>query len=154
MTATALWAAVVVAYESKGLITLTNIRDRSASAIDTTVGESAAQQVIDLFPLFVQADYDAADARHVAVGMRATIAELWERGGSAAKIAKIEGEEVYGDNGLMEKLRQTSSRARPEPDTNSGVTQSVEQIDGQNVQGWSDLGSQARGTMPSRVPAE
>ena len=66
MTASALWTAVVASYDSATLISLTNINAPEATAIVTATGESAAQEVIDLWPLYAQESYDASDASHVA----------------------------------------------------------------------------------------
>lgn len=158
MTATALWSAVLAAYETEGLVTLTNVRDPSAVSVDDTVGESAAQQFIDLFPMFAGRDYDAADAQHVAVGMRGTIAILFERGGTSQEIAEIEWKEVFGAEGLLSRLRFTEGgRGRQGPSSNSGVRQRRESTSlGQRVRGWSDPDSLPRGRsyLPRRTIAE
>lgn len=149
--ATALWAAVATSYEEQGLITLTNIRDRSATAIDTTSGEDAAQGVIDLWPIYAQADYDAANAAHVEVGKRAVIAMLWQRGGVANTVAKVEWDEVFGDSGLIGRLRKTTSRAHASPITNSGTTTSSELLpNGQPILGWSDRRNLPVGFLSNR----
>jgi len=157
MTATTLWASVVSNYESEGLINLTNPRDNSATSVDTTYGESAAQEVIDLFPLYGQVDYDASSSQHVAVGRRATIAVLYERGGTASSIAEVEWNEVFGDDGLLTKLKRTSARGRQGPSSNSGVQQKSELTsNGRKVRGWSDPASLPGGRryMPRRTIAE
>ena len=102
--ATDLWAAVVVSYDSDGLISLTNLNDRSATTIATAVGEDAALGVLNLWPAYAQEEYDASDSLHVEVGKRATIAMLWERGGSSATIAKVEWDEVFSADGLISKV--------------------------------------------------
>ena len=155
MTATALWAAVVVSYEANGLISLTNIRDRSASTIDTTAGEDAAQAVINLWPVYAQEDYDAADATHVEVAKRATIAVLWQRGGSAQTIAKVEWDEVFSPDGLISRVRRTGPRGRNSPASNSGVSQKSElTASGRPVRGWADKESLPGGILPGRRSAE
>jgi len=154
--ASTLWDAVVDSYDGDGLISLSNIRDRSQKRIDTVSGESAAQAVITLFPSHAQVVYDSSDALHVEIAKRGTIAMLWERGGSAASIAQIEWDKVFADDGLVGKLKRTGPRGRQGPSTNSGVTQSVETVGGRNVQGWSDPGSLpgGRNYLPSRTLAE
>lgn len=153
MTAAALWTDVKANYETEGLVTLTNPRDNNATSIDDTYGQSAAQEVIDFFPLYAQTDYDASDSQHVAVGRRGVIAVLYERGGAASTIAKVEWDEVFGDGGLMERLKRTEPRARQAPSTNSGVRQKSELADGRSVRGWSDPASLpgGRSYMPRRV---
>ena len=42
MTATALWAAVVADYDTDGLVSLTNIRDRSATTIE--IGRASCRE--------------------------------------------------------------------------------------------------------------
>jgi len=154
---TDLWASVVANYESEGIVNLTNPRDNNATTVATTYGESAAQEVIDLFPLYGQVDYDELDSQHVAVGRRATIAVLYSRGGTASTIAEVEWKEVFGDEGIMSKLKRTSARARQGPSSNSGVSQRSELTsDGQKVRGWSDPDALPGGRryMPRRVIAE
>ena len=150
MTAVALWAAVVASYDEDGLIALTNIRDRSAVTINTAVGQNAAQGVIDLWPAYAQTPYDAANALHVEVAKRAAIALLWARGGSSASIAKVEWDEVFSGDGLIAKVRQTGSRGRTRPSSNSGVQQKDEATNGRLVRGWSDPDSLPINYLPLR----
>jgi len=151
MTAAALWAAVVVSYDSDGLITLSNIRDRSATSIDTTAGEDAAQGVINLWDMYAQEAYDASDATHVEVAKEGVIALLWRRGGSSSSIEQIKYDTVFSDTGLISKVKRTGPRGRAGPSTNSGVSQRAETTtDGQRVRGWSDRESIPEGILPSR----
>jgi len=155
--ATDLWASVVANYESEGLVNLTNPRDNSATTVGTAYGESAAQEVVDLFPLYGQVVYDAASSQHLAVGRRAVIAVLFERGGTASSIAEVEWKEVFGDDGLLTKLKRTSARARQGPNSNSGVQQRSELTStGQKVRGWSDPDALPGGRryMSRRIIAE
>ena len=151
--AEALWAAVEVSYDADGLITLTNIRDRSATAIDETAGEDAAQGVIDLWPVYAQAAYDATNATHVEIAKRATVAMLWQRGGSSTNIAKVEWDEVWGDNGLVGRLRKSEARAHASPSSNSGTVRSTELLsNGQQTMPWSDPASYPIGLRSTRRP--
>lgn len=150
---TALWSAVVASYDEDGLVTLTNIRDRSATTVNTTVGQSAAQAVVDLWPAYAQTTFDLDDPLHMEVGKRATIAVLWSRGGTAAAIAKIEWDEVFSDTGMVARVKATGARGRQGPSTNSGVSTSSETIRGQAVMGWSDRGSIPNGILPERRTA-
>lgn len=151
-----LWAAVVASYDSAGLVTLTNIRDRSATTVDTTVGTDAALGVINFWPAFAEVAYDASDALHVEVAKMGVIALLWRRGGSATQIAKIEWDEVFSPEGLIAQVRKTNPRSHRGPSSNSGVTQKAETTSsGENVRGWSDPDAlpQGRAYMPRRVNA-
>jgi hypothetical protein len=155
--ATDLWDSVVANYESEGLINLTNPRDNNALAVDGTYGGTAAQEVIDLFPLYGQVVYDAANAQHVAVGRRAVLAILYERGGTSSATASTEWAEVFGDDGLLSKLKRTSVRGRSSPSSNSGVSQRSELTsDGRRVRGWSDADSLPLGRrfLPRRTIVE
>lgn len=146
-----LWTSVVAAYDSGGLISLTNIRDRSATAVNTTTGQNAAQEVIDLWPAFAQVAYDDTDALHVAVARQGVIAVLWRRGGSASTIEQVKWDEVFGDDGLLAKVRRTGARGRVSPLTNSGLSSSPDQTsDGRTVRPWSDPDSFPTGTLPLR----
>ena len=145
MTAAALWAAVKVDYDTDGLVTLTNIRNRAATTINDTVGEAAAQAVINLWPAYAQTAYDAANLLHVEVGEMAVIAVLWRRGGSSSTIEQVKWDEVFGDDGMLAKIRRTGPRGRMAPASNSGVEQAPEQdAAGGPVRGWSD-----RESMPT-----
>lgn len=149
--ATELWASVEAAYDVAGLVALTNIRDRSATTVNDTAGTSAAQEVIDLWPVYAQAAYDSTDATNVAIGRQAVIAVLWRRGGAATTIEQVKWDEVFGDEGMVTKLRRTNSRARLSPATNSAVQPSPESTtDGRNVRGWADKDAMPLGILPSR----
>jgi len=151
---TDLWAAVVADYDNDGLITLTNIRDRSVNAIDTAVGEAAAQAVINLWPAFAQVDYDAADALHVEAAELWVIAMLWRRGGSASSIAKVEWDEAIT---TVEKVKTTDPRSHRVGKSNSGTATSSERTsDGERTYGWSDPASLPGGRRygPRVVPRE
>lgn len=157
MTAVALWTSVLANYEQEGLVTLTNPRNNGATAVNTSYGESAAQEVIDLFPIYGQVVYDATNSQHVTVGRRAVIAVLYARGGTASTIAEVEWKEVFGDEGLIVRLKRTTARARQGPASNSGVRQRSELTsDGQRVRDWSGPDSLpgGRNYMPRRVIAE
>lgn len=148
-----LWDAVVVTYDEDGLIALTNVRDRSATTANASAGLSAAQGVIDIWPAYAQVEYDPTNALHVEVAKRAAIAMLWSRGGSSSTIAKVEWDEVFGEGGLLEKIRRTGARGRQGPVTNSGVQSSSELSSGQAVRGWSDRESIPSQILPSRRTA-
>lgn len=140
MSASALWTAVKARYDLDGLVPLTNIRDRSATAVDDTVGEQAAQDTIDSWPLYVQEPYDASNSQHVLVAVQGVIAVLWERGGSSTSIAEVKWDAVFvGPDSLAGRLKNVGPRGRMKPNTNSGVRQSRETLpDGSRVRPWSD----------------
>lgn len=144
-------------YEQEGLVNLTNPRDNNATAVDTAYGHSAAQEVIDLFPIYAQVTFDVDNSQHVTVARRAVIAVLYARGGTAATITEVVWKDVFGEDGLMDRLKRTSARARPAPVSNSGVRQRSELTsDGQRSRGWSDPDALpgGRSYMPRRVIAE
>lgn len=148
--ATDLWAAVVVSYDNSGLVTLTNIRDRSQTAITTAVGEDAALGVLNLWPAFAQVDYDATDNLHIEVAKLGTIAILWRRGGSATTIEQVKWDEVFSPDGLISKVKRTGPRGRQGPKTNSNLTQpsGLTSAGGRKLP-WSHEASMPLGIMPS-----
>lgn len=152
MTATALWASVVAAYESSGLVRLTNIRDRSATTVDTTVGESAAQEVIDLWPIYAEEVFDATNTTAMAIARHGVIAVLWRRGGSSQEIAKVEWDYVFGSSGMVESYKMGQHRARSRPSSNSGVRQAQEG-QGRRIRGWSDRASLPPHYLPRDIVA-
>lgn len=141
MTASALWTAVKASYESTGLVTLTNIRDRAATTIDDTAGEDAAQEVIDLWPIYAQEDYDASDTAHVAVAKQGVIAVLWRRGGTATNVAQVKWDEVFSPEGLIARVKRTGARGRQGPSSNATSDA---------YRGWSDRDSLPSGILPNR----
>ncbi len=149
-----LWTAVKADYDPDGLITLTNIRDRSVTAIDDANGTAAAQAVIDLWPIFAQAEYDPTDNADLQVAEMGVIAMLWRRGGASSVIEQVKWDEVFGSSGLLLKLRDTRARARIVPQSNSGVSQAPERdAGGHNVRGWSDRESLPVGVLSNRISA-
>lgn len=146
-----IWTAVKARYDNSGLISLTNIRSRSASEVDDDVGTEAANGVLNLWPRFAQVAFDVTDGAHIEVAVRGTIANLWERGGSSAAIAKVEWDEVFSDTGLIGRLRRTGARGRQGPSSNSGVTQSSELTStGKRTLPWSDRKALPPGSMLPR----
>lgn len=132
------WTAVVARYDSASLVSLTNINDRNPTSINTTAGTEAANGTLNLWPAYAQVDFDVSDGLHMEVAVRGTIAMLFERGGSASAIAKVEWDEVFSNEGLIARVRRTGPRARQGPSTNSGVTTTAENVGGRNKKGWSD----------------
>jgi hypothetical protein len=145
-----LWAAVVGSYDADILTQLTNVRDPSATASNTARGESAAEAVIALWPVWAQTDYDASNATHVEIGKRGVIAMLCARGGVAPEAARVEWGEVFGPSGMLARLQATGPRGRMSPSTNSQLEPSQETRFGSPVLPWSDPRSFARGVLPSR----
>jgi len=146
--ATDLWDAVVASYDEDGLVALTNIRKADESTIDDTVGENAAQGVLNLWPAYAQVAYDGTDGLHVEVAKRGVIAMLQSRGGVSVEIAKIEWDEVFGDNGTISKVRKTGPRGHQGPATNSGVQTVAEDRHGP-VMGWGDRAALPNGILPN-----
>lgn len=150
--ATDLWATVKSYYDSEGLIPLTNIRERGLITIDDTVGTTAAQSVLNLWPAYAQVAYDSADALHAEVASFGVIALLWRRGGTSSTIEQVKWDEVFGDGGLIEKVRRTDPRGHRGPRSSSGVTASAENKNG-NIRGWSDPDSLPITLLPKTVRA-
>lgn len=144
-----LWNEVVGNYDANGLLTLTNVRTRSALMINDPVGRNAARAVIDLWPLYAQAPYDPNNGAHVEAARQAVIAQLWRRGGSASEIEQVKWDEVWAPGGIVERVRLTDPRAHARPSSNSGTTSSSELINGRRRLGWSDPASLAPGTLPT-----
>ncbi|MEY4534767.1 MAG: hypothetical protein RLZZ246_1085, partial [Planctomycetota bacterium] len=154
MSAANLWTAVKADYDSAGLVTLTNIRDRSATTINDSVGTAAAQSVIDLWPIYAQVPYDAANATHVEVAEFGVIAVLWRRGGSSSTIEQVKWDEVFGGEGMISRVRRTGPRGHARPVSNSGVQQAPETgPDGGQVRGWADRESLPVGFLSTRTDA-
>lgn len=150
MTATLLWASVVAAYPTSDLVSLTNPRNTQGTGVDTAWGEAAAQETIDLFPVYAQVAFDANDPQHMAVGRHATIAVLYSRGGTAQSGARMKWEDVFSDSGLLGRLRKTSARGHASPQTNSQVQTASEAQGGAPVKPWAGRESLPGGLLPNR----
>tara|TARA_R100001510_G_C7605048_1_gene170497 strand:+ start:534 stop:998 length:465 start_codon:yes stop_codon:yes gene_type:complete len=121
VTAAALWTTCKSNYDTQGLVELTNIRDRTATTIDDTVGEAAAQAVINLWPIYTQVDYDSTSALHVEIAMQGVISLLYRRGGASTQIEQVRWESVWDDEGLMGRLRKTNVRGRKPPKISGNI---------------------------------
>jgi len=148
-----LWTEVKTAYAIKGLVPLTNIYDTSDESVDDTVGTAAARQAIALFPAYAETAFDITDELHIAVGVRAVIAVLWERGGTSPTIAKEEFTAVFGSEGLIGRVKKTGPRGHKAPKTNSNLTQPTGLTSaGQRKIPWSSpesLPLSGRGILPN-----
>lgn len=149
--ATDLWTAVVARYPDSALVQLTNLGDRTTATVDTARGQLAAQAVINLWPLYAQAAYDETDAEQVEVATFGVIAVLQRRGGAARELANIRWGEVFGDDGLIAKFRETNARGRPSPMSNADILTSGDRDAGEPQRyGWSDRRSLPPGFLPRR----
>ena len=94
------------------------------------------------------------DDRRARVGL-GVIAMLWRRGGTASAIENVKWETVFGDDGLIAKIRKTKPRARIVPTSNSGTQQSSElNSDGSKIYGWSDPAGLPAGFLSQPKAAE
>jgi hypothetical protein len=148
-----LWQATIGGYDEQGLVELTNVRTPSAITTNDAVGVSAAQHVIDLWLMHAQVAFDILSSAHVAAGMQAVIAVLWRRGGSSTQIEQVKWDTVFGDDGLLGKVRKTGPRAHALPAI-SGNTKSKREgtLSGQPIQPWADPGSLPVNFPPMAVP--
>lgn len=142
-----LWDYVESIYDADGLISLTNIRDRAAVTADATVGTAAALSVIRLWPAYAQVAYDGTDGLHLEVAAAGVIAMLWRRGGAATSIEQVKWDTVFGDDGMVSKVKRTDPRGRPGPSSNSGTISSSESG---TQYGWSDRASLPPGYLPGK----
>lgn len=148
-----LWAAVKTRYAAGILISLTN-PGSGATTIDDTRGTNAATAVIALWPAHAQVDFDVDDATHLEVGVRGVVAQLREWGGTSSGAAEADWEEVFGNGGLIEKVRNTGPRAHAGPVSNSGVQPAPETQGGRRVRPWSGRESLPDGILPNRRTAD
>lgn len=149
MTAATLWAEVVTRYDASALVTLTNRTDRSATTVNTSVGEAAAQAVLNYWPVYAQAVFDDTDGTEVEVAVAGVIAVLWRWGGTATGSARVKWDEVFAEGGMIERVRRTGARSRQGPTSNSGVVSSREAVNGRPVLGWADKANLPHGILPS-----
>lgn len=144
--AEALWSYVVTIYDNDGLLSLTNIRNNAAIEVNDATGLAAATSVINLWPAYSQVEFDVANGIHLEVAAMGVIAVLWRRGGASSEIEQVKWDTVFGDNGLIEKVRRTSARGRTGPRSNSRTITSTTTT---RYYGWSDPASLPPGYLPS-----
>jgi len=113
-----LWTAVKASYDEAGLVTMTR-RSNSATTIDDDIGEDAASSVLALWPMFAQIPYDGTVPAHVEIAKQGVIAILWRRGGASTTIEQVKWDTVFGDSGLIAKVRDVVARGRTAPVTDS-----------------------------------
>lgn len=108
---------------SQQLIELTNPRDTTASAIDSTVLAQAASSIEAYFGRDAEESYDSTVAIHVEVCVNGVIAllRLWADG-------LYEGTQDFWDSFRAEcgRVRAVRSRARIEPSTTSLTNHSTD----------------------------
>jgi hypothetical protein len=148
--ATDLWSAVVVSYDDQTLQELTNINNVSATTVNTTAGQDAAQSVLNWWEIHSQIAYDGTNLTHVEVAKEGVIAVLYKRGGTSSTIEEVKWDDVFGADGLISKVKNTGPRGRQGPVSNSGVRTSPETVDGSQVKGWSDRDSSGADFMTAR----
>lgn len=153
--ATDLFEAVKLVYDVDGLVTLTNIRDRSKTTITESVGDAAAQSVIDLWPAYAEVAYQASNALHEEAAILGVIAILWRRGGTSSEIEQVKWDEVFGTDGVISRIRRTGPRGRRGPSTNSNLTQATGlTTSGRKFRPWADDESLPLNFLPNRRTAD
>lgn len=138
-----LFEALKLAYDKDGLVTLTNIRDRTKTVIDEIYGDATAQSVIDLWPAYVQIDYDETNALHVEVAMEMLVALFQKRGGYATTISEITWDQAIA---MLDRVKKTGPRGREGPQSNAPDLSAS----GSELAPWSDESSFAEGIYPTR----
>lgn len=149
-----LWTAVKAAYVTEALLPITNIHDETATSINDTVGTEAARQLIGIWPSYAEVTFAIANEAHLMVAIEGTVAILQRRGGTSSATAKRQWDDVFGEGGMLVRLKLTSPRGHLGPSSNSGVTQKAETVNGQRVRPWSDPVSLPGGgqfLLPRRV---
>ena len=132
---TALAEAVTLRYPEQVLKELTNVRDPSATSVDSQRLEQAVTSVQVYFSTYAQESYDSTVGIHVEVGVRGVIALLQSWGGSAQGVSKIRWDAWLEE---VKAVRDTRARARIEPATTSELTPSDEVDGGQEVRPFAD----------------
>jgi len=143
-----LWTAVKAAYDASFLLPITSVNDRTATSIGSaqnTVGTAAAEQLIGLWPHYTEVAFSVTDTGHLAVAIRGTVAILLERASVGSEQAAKEWQEVFGDSGMMRRIKVTGPRGHPTPKSNAPDKTSA----GAVKRGWSDTLSLPIGTLPS-----
>lgn len=145
MTAAALWSSVVANYDNQTLVELTNQSATGETAINNARGESAAQEVIDLWPSYAQEVFDVTNAAALPAARHGVIAVLWMRGGSAQEVGRVEWDRVFGSGGMVEAYLEGEARARVVPKSTT-PRDSLRR----KVEPWSSRQSLPHGLLPNQ----
>lgn len=128
------------------LVQLTNPRDGHApTSVGTAKLTRACSRVTYWFAIYAGAEYDSSQPIHVDIAVDGVVALLRKWGGSSKGWAQTTWDQFKE---ACAELAEVSTRARPEPATNSELTPSDENPSGTTVRPWSDP-SRFRGILPS-----
>lgn len=117
----ALWDDVKARYPSPALIALTHPKDPTATSIDDTFGELAADDTEADLEIYCGVEYDGLDARHKAVACQGVILKLMQRSG---QFKYTELEEKW--EARLKALGKVTGNNRVIPATNSTMTPTVD----------------------------
>lgn len=143
-----LWTAVRARYSDQELRPLTNVRQPNATVVDDAAGTAAALTTIRMFGIYAETDYDEANPIHLEVATFGVIAILFQRGGVAPNVAEIEFGEVFGPDGMIQRIRRTDPRAHGLASKSGNARRSPESRDGRAVMPWSDRERIPEGIVP------
>lgn len=118
-----LWTEVVARYSTEKLRALTNPDNRSATSVNTTVGDLAVEDTMADFLTHAEIAFDETDARHIAAGVRGVIAHLMSYGAANSEGADAALRRFHD---RLEKIRNTGPRGRLSPATQSELEPSDE----------------------------
>lgn len=146
MSAPLVWTETKAAKDPNVLRALTRPRDTSATMIDDAVGERAAADALAFWEMHAQTPFDAANPQHLAVAVEATIAQLWRRNAPTSDAAERTWRTVWGDDGLVAKLRATGPRGAQGPAL--GYAYDTRNARGRRRRDFGDRRDYPRGILP------
>lgn len=134
-------ADVQARYPTQMLVELTRRRDTDTNTLDTTATGILAVACDDIedgdFPVYVQAEYDSTDRRHVALAVSGVLAKLkvWAREG-------VDGGQGEWDNWVTraQALSRVTGRDRITPVTTSELEPTAEVEGDETVRPMFDQG--------------
>jgi hypothetical protein len=142
-----IWTKVKARYPEDTLIDLTSVQDPDLGAIDDTYGTDAADEVLDLWEMNAEVDFDVANTTHLSLAVRATFAVMMVRARNTPD-AQLAYDRVFGSEtleGEFARFRRTGPRGRLEPTTTGPTTTTS----GEAVRPYSSRKAMPTGFLPS-----
>ena len=112
----ALSTEIALRYSPNFLISITNVGDNSATAIDTTFLNAAIADTESAFEVYAGSAFDSDDSRHVMIGCDGVIAKLTQFGGQS----RSQGMEMW-DNFVM-AVKALRQKGKPKSSSNLATT--------------------------------
>jgi len=148
VTAATLWTATKARKDAYAILSLTNPRDTSAVTPNDSVGEQAAADVLGFWSIYAQEDFDESNEAHLVAAVEGVVAQLWRRNAPTSEAADRAWKLVFGDDGMVAKIRSTGPRSAQGP----VIARRRDEVsrDGYALRSFGDRRNVPAGVLPKR----